>query len=151
MTKTISKDTPLAEITLRRYEKPSNLSGRELTRKLCLSIGLLQPGDSRDVMVDVLDVLINNKKEMTSKEIEKVEMGDIIVVGMTRPHLIVACRKAAAIITDEGGILCHAAIVSRELKIPCVIGTRVGTKVLKDNDLVEVDADKGIVKIVKRN
>ena len=70
--KTISKDMPLAEITLRRYEKPSNLSERELVRKLCLSIGLLQPGDSRDVVVDLLNVLIKAKKEqknLTSNEI----------------------------------------------------------------------------------
>jgi len=70
--KTISKDIPLAEITLRRYEKPANLSERELVRKLCLSIGLLQPGDSRDVVVDVLNALIKAKKEQknwTSDEI----------------------------------------------------------------------------------
>ena len=70
--KTISKDIPLAEITLRRYEKPTNLSDRELVRKLCLSLGLLQPGDSRDVIVDVLNVLIKAKKEqkgLTSDEI----------------------------------------------------------------------------------
>ena len=69
--KTISKDIPLAEITLRRYEKPTNLNDRELIRKLCLSIGLLQPGDSRDVIVDVLNVLIKAKKEqknLTSDE-----------------------------------------------------------------------------------
>ena len=68
---TVSKDTPLSEITLRRYERPYNMSRRELTRKLCLSIGLLQPGDSRDVIVDILSVLLNNKKEMSSDEIKK--------------------------------------------------------------------------------
>ena len=70
--KTISKDIPLSEITLRRYEKPANLSVRELVRKLCLSIGLLQPGDSRDVIVDILNVLIKARKEqknLTSDEI----------------------------------------------------------------------------------
>jgi len=70
--KTISKDIPLSEITLRRYEKPANLSVRELVRKLCLSIGLLQPGDSRDVVVDILNVLIKARKEqknLTSDEI----------------------------------------------------------------------------------
>lgn len=70
--KTISKDIPLAEITLRRYEKPTSLSERELVRKICLSIGLLQPGDSRDVVVDVLNVLIkakNEQKSLTSEEI----------------------------------------------------------------------------------
>jgi len=61
--RTIAKDIPLAEITLRRYEKPSNLTDRELIRKLCLSIGLLQPGDSRDIVVDVLNVLIRSSKE----------------------------------------------------------------------------------------
>ena len=70
--KTISKDIPLSEITLRRYEKPANLSDRELVRKLCLSVGLLQPGDSRDVIVDILSVLIKAKKgqkNLTSDEI----------------------------------------------------------------------------------
>ena len=70
--KTIAKDMPLAEITLRRYEKPANLSERELIRKLCLSVGLLQPGDSRDIIVDIFKVLIKAKKEqksLTSDEI----------------------------------------------------------------------------------
>lgn len=73
-TKTISKEIPLAEITLRRYEKPSKLSERELVRKLCLSIGLLQPGDSRDVIVDIFNVLLiakRQKKLLSSDEIEK--------------------------------------------------------------------------------
>ncbi|MCD4666672.1 hypothetical protein K8R47_02575 [archaeon] len=66
----VSKDTPLAEITLRKYEKPYDLSQRELVKKLCLSLGLLQPGDSRDIIVDVFLSLINNK-ELDSKEIEE--------------------------------------------------------------------------------
>ena len=67
----ISIDTPLNEITIRKYEKPNeDMSDRDLVRKLCLSLGLLQPGDSRDVIVDVLQVMLVNKKEMTSKEIE---------------------------------------------------------------------------------
>ena len=69
MAKTISKDIPLAEITLRKYEQPNNLSQRELVKKLCLSLGLLQPGDSRDVIVDVLMVLINNKVPLSSEKI----------------------------------------------------------------------------------
>ena len=68
--KTVAKDTPLAEITLRKYENPNNLSNRELIKKLCLSIGLLQPGDSRDIIVDVLLVLINKNKSLSAKEIE---------------------------------------------------------------------------------
>ncbi|MEK6907222.1 MAG: hypothetical protein AABW45_01725, partial [Nanoarchaeota archaeon] len=69
MVKTISKDTPLAEITLRKYEQPNNLTQRELVKKLCLSLGLLQPGDSRDVIVDVLLVLINSKEPLSSEKI----------------------------------------------------------------------------------
>ncbi len=69
----VLKDTPLAELTLRRYEKPFKLEDRELVKKLCLSIGLLQPGDSRDVIVDVFHALLNakrEKKELGSEEIK---------------------------------------------------------------------------------
>ena len=85
----------------------------------------------------------------SAKEIYKVEKGDIIVAVMTRPDYIPAMKKAAAIVTDEGGVTCHAAIVSRELGIPCIIGTKIATKVLKDGDLVEVNANHGWVKIIK--
>ncbi len=59
-------------------------------------------------------------------------------------------KKAIGFITDEGGITCHAAIVAREMNKHCIIGTKIVTKVLKDGDLVEVDADKGVVKIFKK-
>jgi len=68
------RDTPLMELTLRRYEKPAGLSERELVRKLCLSLGLLNPGDSRDAVVDVLHVILRAKKakkELSSEDIEK--------------------------------------------------------------------------------
>lgn len=63
MAKKVIKDTPLMEVTLRRYERPLDLENRELIRKFCLSVGLLQPGDSRDVIVDILYVLLNARKE----------------------------------------------------------------------------------------
>ncbi len=59
-------------------------------------------------------------------------------------------KKAAAIVTNEGGITCHAAIVSRELGIPCIIGTKIATEVLKDGDMVEVNANHGVVTVIKR-
>lgn len=68
----VIKDTPLAEVNLRRYEKPTKISDRELVKKFCLSVGLLQPGDSRDVIVDVLLVLLksrSDKKLMSSEEV----------------------------------------------------------------------------------
>ena len=89
------------------------------------------------------------KVVIKQKDVAKVKKGDILVSTMTRPEHIVAMKKAGAIITNEGGITCHAAIVSRELRIPCIIGTKIATKVLKDGDLVEVDANRGIVKIIK--
>lgn len=75
MARKISKETPLAEITLRKYEKPSeDISKRDLSRKLCLSLGLLQPGDSRDVVVDVLQVILENThkdKGLSSSDVEE--------------------------------------------------------------------------------
>jgi phosphohistidine swiveling domain-containing protein len=85
-----------------------------------------------------------------AKEIHAMQWGEILVSDTTGPELILACKKAAAIVTDEGGIISHAAVISRELKIPCIIGTKIATQVLKDGDLIEVDASKGVVKILKR-
>jgi rifampicin phosphotransferase len=84
-------------------------------------------------------------------EFNKFKKGDILVTSMTRPEFMPLMRKAKAIITDEGGITCHAAIISRELKIPCIIGTKIATKMLKNGNLIELDADKGIIKISKQN
>lgn len=82
----------------------------------------------------------------TAVDLPKVRDGDIIVTNMTNPAYIVAMRRAAAFVTDEGGITCHAAIIAREMKKPCVIGTKIATKVFKDGDRVEVDAVRGIVR-----
>ncbi|MEI6650115.1 MAG: PEP-utilizing enzyme [Candidatus Moraniibacteriota bacterium] len=76
------------------------------------------------------------------------EEGDVLVTSMTRTEYVPLMRKAAAIVTDEGGVTCHAAIVSRELDVPCIIGTSNATRVLHDGDLVEVDADHGVVRLI---
>ncbi|MBI4049510.1 MAG: hypothetical protein HY395_01685 [Candidatus Doudnabacteria bacterium] len=70
----------------------------------------------------------------------------VLVTTMTTPSFVQFLKHVVAIVTDEGGLTCHAAIISREFKIPCVIGTKFATKVFKDGDLVEVDANKGIVR-----
>ncbi len=80
-----------------------------------------------------------------TKDITKVEQGDILVAVMTTPDMVPAMKKASAIVTDEGGMTCHAAIVSRELGVPAVVGTKNATKVLKDGMLVTVDGEKGVV------
>jgi len=85
------------------------------------------------------------------QQIGKVKPGDILVAVMTRPDYIAGIKKAAAIVTNEGGITCHAAIVSRELGIPCVIGTKIATEVFHDNDRVEVNANHGVVTLISRS
>lgn len=83
------------------------------------------------------------------KDFVKVKKGDIIVATMTRPEYVPIMKLAGGIITNEGGVTCHAAIISRELNIPCIIGTQIATEVLKDGDVAEVDADNGIIRIIK--
>ncbi len=85
--------------------------------------------------------IINRPEDMG-----KMRVGDVLVSTATTPNIVAAMKKASAIITDEGGLTCHAAIVSRELGTPCVVGTKIATKVLRDGDRVEVDATKGIVR-----
>ncbi|MFC1753774.1 PEP-utilizing enzyme [Thermoproteota archaeon] len=72
--------------------------------------------------------------------------GEILVTTMTTPDFVIIMKKAAAIVTDEGGLSCHAAIVSRELGVPCVIGTKIATKAINNGDKLEVNADEGIIK-----
>ena len=83
---------------------------------------------------------------ITQDDQKKMNKGDILVSPMTTPRLMAAIRKAAAIVTDEGGMTAHAAIVSREFGIPCNVGTKIATKVFKDGDKVEVDATKGVIR-----
>ncbi len=90
------------------------------------------------------------KLVVSAKDFKKIKRGDILVTQMTRPEFMPILHKVSAIVTDEGGITCHAAIMSRELKIPCVIGTQTATKMLKNGDLVEVDANQGAIKIIKK-
>ncbi len=84
-------------------------------------------------------------------EVGLVKEGEIIVSPMTTPDYVPAMKIAGAFVTDEGGIMCHAAIIARELKKPCIIGTKIATKVLKDGMMVEVDANNGVVKIINTN
>lgn len=83
------------------------------------------------------------------EQLSKVKNGDVLVTPMTTPDYLPALKKAAAFITDEGGLTCHAAIVAREIGIPCVIATKIATKVLHDGDLVEVNANHAVIKILK--
>ena len=85
------------------------------------------------------------------KDLDKIKDGDVLVAAMTMPKYLPAMKKASAFVTDEGGITCHAAIVSREMKKPCIIGTKIATQILRDGDFIEVDANKGVVKILEKS
>ena len=78
-------------------------------------------------------------------ELDKVQEGDVMVTTMTTPDMVPAMKRANGIVTDEGGVTCHAAIISRELGIPCVVGTGDATTTLKENDEVTADGKKGLV------
>ncbi len=83
---------------------------------------------------------------LSMEDIHNFSKGDILITSMTRPEYLPAMQKSSGIVTDEGGITSHAAIVSRELKKPCIIGTKIATKIFKDGDMVEVDANKGVAR-----
>ena len=89
------------------------------------------------------------RRLMGHSQIDDLKEGEILVSPMTIPDFLPAMKKAAAFVTDEGGILCHAAILSRELQKPCIVGTQFATQVFKNGDYVEVDAYKGIVKLIE--
>lgn len=117
----------------------NNLLKENLTKSKELKGQTAQPGKVKGIVKLVLG----------AQHIQKIQDGDILVSVATSPQLLPAMKKAAAFITDIGGITSHAAIVSREMNKPCIVGTKNASQVFNDGDEVEVDADKGIVKILK--
>jgi len=86
---------------------------------------------------------------LSAKDISKMRQGEILITTMTTPDFVPAMKKASAIVTDEGGITSHAAIISRELGISCVVGTKVATKIFRDGDFIEIHGSSGIVRKIK--
>ncbi len=122
-------------------EEETVRGGNELAGQVA-SVGKVR-GRARMVFVDDLKQFV--------KDSEDFQKGEILVTTMTSPIMIPIITKAAGIVTDEGGIASHAAVSAREFKIPCVVGTRDGTKVIKTGDEIEVDAEKGVVRVLRRN
>ncbi len=87
----------------------------------------------------------------TNLDFGKLNDGDILIAAMTRQDFVPVMRRVSAIVTNEGGVTSHAAIIARELGLPCIVGTEVATEVLKDGDLIEVDATNGVVRKLKQN
>ena len=84
----------------------------------------------------------------STKECHKIKNGDLLITTMTTPDFVPAMNRALGFITDEGGITCHAAIVAREMNKPCIIGTKIATRVFKDGDRLQVDVVNGIIKMI---
>ena len=122
--------TTLGDVEVEEAGADSSDVGEVLVRGLGASPGMA----SGEVKI-VLDI----------DELDKIEEGDIMVTTMTTPDMVPAMRRASGIVTDEGGVTCHASIISRELGIPCVVGTGDATTTLKENSGVTLDGKKGLV------
>jgi phosphohistidine swiveling domain-containing protein len=129
-----------AENFVIKYHVEPALSSIEI-RGTIASVGVVK-GKAR--------VILPKSFEQLNKEMERFNDGDIIVTTMTQPALVRIMKKAAAIVTNQGGLTSHAAVLSREFKIPCIVGTHVATSVFKDGDMIEVDANKGIVRKINK-
>jgi|GEM_PF-1004560 len=153
-------DRTLAEIRdknylvfIKDYKKiEKEYFGEEAKRK-AIEFGLVQKREN-ELNGTVASIGKGNVKGFvrilySAKEIHLFKKDEILVVGKTDPSFVPAMERAAAIITDEGGLTCHAAIVSREMNKPCIIGTKLGTRTFKTGDYVEVDVKKGVIKIIK--
>lgn len=125
------------------------LIGQEAKKFIKNNDLLLDAGDSKEIKGQIASKgLVRGTVRIClfSTEINKIKKGDILVTAMTTPDFVPAMRRAAAIVTDEGGITSHAAIIARELHKPCIIGAKVAAKLLHDGDLVEVDANHGVIR-----
>jgi len=122
--------------TLNMGSKKSEFSENESEERKIIAKGL---GASPGIASGAVKTVRN------TDELDKINEGDILVTVMTTPDMVPAMKRADGIITDEGGVTCHAAIVSRELGIPCVVGTGDASKILKENSTVTLDGDKGFV------
>ena len=121
--------------TIGNKKEAKSMSGQKQNAKIILQGQGAAPGIASGRVVVIRDV----------KDTGSVKEGDILVTKMTSPDMVPAMRKVAAIITDEGGLTCHAAIVSRELGTPAVVGTKTATHVLTNGQLITVDGEKGLI------
>ena len=121
--------------TIGNKKEAKGMSGQKKEAKIILQGQGAAPGTAAGKVVIIRDV----------KDTGAVKEGDILVTRMTNPDMVPAMRKVAAIVTDEGGMTCHAAIVSRELGTPAVVGTKTATQVLKNGQIITVDGEMGLI------
>lgn len=132
----------VARQTLSKIKTPSEV----------ISIEIPQSVDYQLNQISGVTAFSNNKKIKgyarvikDIRDLKRLKNGEILVTPMTDPSYLVVIDKAKAIITDRGGLLCHAAVISREYQIPCIIDTKIATKILRDGDYIEVNANDGII------
>jgi pyruvate,water dikinase len=137
--------------------KPEFMSGGAAEKAARELLGIAPAGDtqlrgvvaSRGKAEGKVRILLPRDFIQIEEDLERFEEGEILVTTMTQPSIVSAMKKAAAIVTDQGGMTSHAAVLAREFGIPCIVGTMTATQMLKDGDVVEVDANRGFVKILK--
>ncbi len=127
--------TTLKKIGVDVSKSSASAGGESVAENVLIQGFGASPGVGSGVARVILDV----------KELYKLKNGEVLVTKMTTPDFVPAMKRASAIVTDEGGITCHAAIVSRELGVPCIVGTEKATKILKDGEMITVDAGSGVV------
>ena len=118
----------------------------------CLSFVKEKMHNSKVIMgTSVNGGIVKGKAKIikTTEDLSKIHTGDILIADMTSPDYVTVFNKVAAFVTDEGGLTCHAVIVSKEFNVPCVVGTQFATQILKDNTFIEVDANNGIITILQ--
>ena len=145
----IAREREKAFLIIERDYQQEVYSGDEAIRKAEEELGCMDLQDANEVAG-----IVGSKGRatgpariiQTNQDLHKVCEGDVMISQMTRQDFVPYMRKCAAIVTDEGGVTNHAAIVSREFGMPCVVGTKTGTRVFTDGEMVEVDAVNGIVR-----
>lgn len=147
--KDLAKERAKAWLIIERDYQTEVYSGEQAVTKMKEELGLVEYEKISEIQgVGASSGVARGPVRIveTNEDLYKVREGDVMVSQMTRQDFVPTMKKCSAFVIDEGGITNHAAIISREFNIPCVVGTKVATKVLRDGDLVEVDADRGIVK-----
>ncbi len=131
-----------ASIFIDYFQDVAPKSEKQIKGQTANSTGEIVRGQVVIINSDYFDV------EVVQQKMKKMQKGQVLVAVTTAPDLMMALKKASAVVTDVGGMLSHAAITARELNIPCIVGTKFASQILKDGDLVEIDADQGTVKII---
>jgi phosphohistidine swiveling domain-containing protein len=154
---TIHKEDLLENIAKRKERVGVEIINDETTFYYGDDVAKIEEKSEESLEVNEVKGTIASKGKIKGKvrylkdasELSKIEQRDILVTPMTTTDFTPILDKISGIVTDEGGLTCHAAIVSRELNIPCIIGTKIATRVFKDNDIVELDAENGIIRKIK--